>query len=85
MMFVTLLLPVILPYGCPVTFFNPGATYKRETEFFTWVTSVREESQRYQHVPLLENGEIEKNQATLIIGEQEAQTSFVPSRGHKMF
>lgn len=79
MMFVTLLLPVILPYGCPVTFFNPRANYKRETEFFTWITSVKEESLQYQHVPLLKSEEFEKHQATFIEGEQETQTKFVPS------
>ncbi|WP_226529361.1 hypothetical protein [Metabacillus niabensis] len=79
-MFVTLLMPIILPYGCPVTYFSPRATYKRETEFFTWITSVREESQQYQHVPLLKSEEFEKDQATLIEGEQEIQTKFVPSR-----
>ncbi|WP_078431461.1 hypothetical protein [Metabacillus halosaccharovorans] len=80
MLFVTLLLPVIVPYGCPVTFLDPRANYKRETEFFTWITSVKEESPQYPQVPLLKSEEFEKHQATFIEGEQETQTKFVPSR-----
>lgn len=78
-MFVTLLLPVIVPYGCPVTFFDPRANEKRKSEFFLWVTSIREESQQYQSVPLLVSEDIEKHQATFIKGEQKMQTKFVPS------
>lgn len=79
MMFFTLLLPVIVPYGCPVTFFDPRAHNNRKAEFFMWATSVREESQQYQQVPLLLSEEVEKHSATFIEGQQKMQSKFVPS------
>ena len=70
MMFVTLLLPVILPYGCPVTFFHPCENAKRETEFFMWVDKMNKENMQYQQVELLKSEEIENLQAPSVESEQ---------------
>lgn len=77
-MSVTLLLPSLVPYGNPVTFFKPAAHYKRKSEFFRWVHSVEDESKEYQHVPLYIYEEIEKHKNTFIIGEQTADLDLVP-------
>ncbi len=78
-MIVTLLLPTIEPYGCPVTFFDPYADYLRKRDFFKWVASVDKKTRPYQNVELLISEEIEIQQGTHIEGEQQSQTSFVPS------
>jgi hypothetical protein len=49
-MFLTLLLPIVLPYGDPVTFFHPRAHYERKVEFFKWVDSINNHN---YDVPLL--------------------------------
>lgn len=58
-MLVTLLLPVVEPYGSPWTFFDPRAGYIRKTEFFRWMASVDEKSRSYHHVQLLKIEDIE--------------------------
>lgn len=77
-MFVTLLLPTVVPYGCPGTFFDLRAGYIRKTEFFRWIASVDERSKPYHHVQLQKSEDIEKLHGTFVEGEQ-SQTSFVPS------
>ncbi|MFS0883055.1 hypothetical protein [Metabacillus niabensis] len=78
-MFVTLLLPIIVPYGCSGTFFDPHARFVRRTNFFRWFHSVNEQSRQYQQVQLLKSEDIEKHKNTIIEGEQKPQTKFVPS------
>ncbi|MFD2214768.1 hypothetical protein [Metabacillus endolithicus] len=74
-MFVTLLLPVVLPYGNPVTFFDPIAGYHRKKEFFDWVQTVQKTYSPYQSVPLLQTN----TDDTMIEGEVSPQTNFVPN------
>jgi len=78
-MFVTLLLPIVVPYGCSGSFFDPRARFERKTNFFRWVHSVNERSRSYQQVQLLKSEDIEKHKNTIIEGEQKLQTKFVPS------
>jgi|GEM_PF-7128062 len=77
-MFVTLILPVVIPYGNPVTFFDPKAHYLRKMEFNKWILSVEDQSREYKHVPLYIYGKTEKHQNTFIIGEQTADLNLVP-------
>ncbi len=78
-MSVTLLLPIIVPYGCSGTFFDPVAGVRRKTNFFTWIESINEKTRQYQQVHLLKSEDIEKHKNTYIEGEQKLQTKFVPS------
>jgi len=73
--FVTLLLPTVIPYGNPVTFFNPTASYHRKREFFNWVHMVQIKYSPYQSVPLLQTD----TNDTMIEGELSPQTNFVPN------
>jgi hypothetical protein len=78
-MFVSLLLPAVVPYGCPGTFFDPQADSIRKTEFFMWIASINDRSRQYQHVQLIKSEDIEKYHDTFIEGKQKSQTKFVPS------
>jgi|GEM_PF-5181869 len=57
-MFVTLLLPVIVPYGCPVTFFHPVDHHKRKVEFFRWVEQINLEFPQMPKVQLLHANDV---------------------------
>jgi hypothetical protein len=80
-MLVTLLLPIVVPYGNPWTIYNPRIHYLRKAEFFRWIESVANKNKKYQHVPLLFAEGIKKHENILIVGEKATQTNFVPSSG----
>jgi hypothetical protein len=60
-MFVTLLLPIVVPYGNPVTAHNPKVDSLRKAEFFKWIESVKHK--QYHQVPLLYSNDVEKHKA----------------------
>lgn len=78
-MFVTLLLPIVVPYGEPITFFNPTAAYFRRVEFFKWIESIEIRQRNYRYIPLLKAEDLEIEGGTLIEGEQDPNPNFVPS------
>lgn len=50
----TLLLPIVIPYGSPYpATLNPSAHFERKAKFFRWIGSVSDQSQILSDVPLL--------------------------------
>lgn len=80
-MLVTLLLPIVVPYGNPGTICNPRIHYLRKAEFFKWIESIDNKYKKYQQVQLLFSEEMQKHENTIIVGEKATQTNFVPSSG----
>ncbi|MDQ0231641.1 hypothetical protein J2S19_002925 [Metabacillus malikii] len=77
-MYITLILPIITPYGHPVTALNPMLHQTREQEFFQWINTIS--SNRYSsHVQLLLTEDMEKHETTIVQGKPQSQTNFVPS------
>lgn len=76
-MYLTLLLPLVIPYGDPWTLHNPRAHFKRETEFFSWIESVSKK--KYPKVPLLFSSDIETHKVGFIEGEQGLFPKVVPT------
>lgn len=75
----------MIPYGNPVTFFNPEEDYERKKKFLNWVHNVENNPKykRYKHVQLLKTEDIEKANYSIIEGGQQSQTSFVPNSGDR--
>ena len=76
-MFITLLLPLLIPYGSPVTAYNPILHCQRKAEFFKWVESVKHK--QYHQVPLLFSNDIETHGSGFIQGEQKPFPKLVPA------
>ncbi|MGM7724311.1 hypothetical protein [Metabacillus sp. Hm71] len=77
-MFVTLLLPLVIPYGNPCTTPNPKAHAFRKAKFFRWVETVKSDYGRYPNVPLYIFENVEKHQSTLITGVQTPDLPLTP-------
>lgn len=81
MFVITLLIPVVVPYGDPWTAFDPHAHYVRKAEFFKWIESVDSSYSKFEKVPFKITANIEKHEESLVEGKQEEQTTFVPTIG----
>ena len=53
-LFITLLLPIVIPYGSPYpATLNPMAHFERKAKFFRWIESVNDQSRILYDVPLI--------------------------------
>jgi hypothetical protein len=75
-MYLTLLLPLVIPYGTPWTAHNPRAHFLRKAKFFRWKETVK--NKQYQQVQLLFSKDIVNHRAGFIEGEQNPIQKIVP-------